>query len=78
MMKEGKILFENYRDLTNLTNGIKKDMYNNFNIASISKQFTAVAILQLVQKGNISLDEPLYTYFPEFTEPWKKIKLKYL
>ena len=79
IMKEGKILFENYYGLTNLTNGTKTDMYNNFNIASVSKQFTAIAILQLVQKGNVSLDEPLFTYFQEYTDSlWKKVKLKHL
>ena len=78
-MKEGKVLFENYYGLTNLTNGTKIDMNTNFNIASNSKQFTAVGILQLVERGNISLDESLFTYFPEYKDPlWKKLKIRHL
>jgi len=37
-----------------------------FNLASISKTFTAVAVMQLVEEGIIDLDEPLVTYLPEF------------
>ena len=79
IMKEGKILFEKYYGLSSLPNKTKVDSYSNFCIASISKQFTAVAILQLVSKGKVSLEEPLVTYFPEYTNPlWKKVKLKHL
>ena len=38
-----------------------------FNIASISKSFTAVAVMQLVEEGLIDLDEPIVTYLPEFS-----------
>ena len=79
IMKEEKILFENYYGLSFLPNGTKIDMNSNFCIASISKQFTAVAILQLVSQGKVSLDEPLKTYFPEYTNPlWGKVKLRHL
>ena len=77
--KEGEILFENYYGLSSLPNKTKVDSNSNFLIASISKQFTAVAALQLVSKGKVSLEEPLNKYFPEYTDPlWKKIKLKHL
>ena len=79
IMKEGKILFEKYYGLSSLPNKTKVDSNSNFCIASISKQFTAVSILQLVSKGKVSLEEPLVTYFPEYTNPlWKKVKLKHL
>ena len=38
----------------------------NFNIGSITKQFTAYCILQLVQAGKLSLDDKLIKYFPDF------------
>jgi len=37
-----------------------------FSIASVTKQFTAVAILQLAEKGKISLDDKLTKYYPNF------------
>ncbi len=36
-------------------------------IASVSKSFTALAIMQLVEAGQIELDAPVQTYLPEFT-----------
>ena len=37
-----------------------------FRIGSLTKQFTASAILQLVGQGKVSLDDRLSTYFPDF------------
>jgi CubicO group peptidase (beta-lactamase class C family) len=38
-----------------------------FPIASLSKSFTAVAILQLVEAGQLNLDAPVQRYLPAFT-----------
>ncbi len=43
---------------------LKPDMV--FNLASITKQFTAVAILQLVEQGKISLQDSLQKFIPDF------------
>ena len=43
-----------------------------FDLASVSKTFTAVAVLQLVEKGKINLDDTLDKYFPNY-ETGKKI-----
>ena len=37
-----------------------------FYIASLSKGFTAVAVMQLVEEGKVKLDEPVRTYLPGF------------
>ena len=42
----------------------------NFCIASVSKQFSAVALLQLAEQGVLSLDDPLSKFFPEFQAPF--------
>ncbi|WP_099360735.1 serine hydrolase domain-containing protein [Fredinandcohnia onubensis] len=38
----------------------------HYQIASLSKTFTAIAIMQLVEKQLLSIDEPIRTYFPEY------------
>jgi CubicO group peptidase (beta-lactamase class C family) len=47
-----------------------------FNLASVSKTFTAVAILQLKQRGKLNLDDAFVKYFPDF--PWKQITIRHL
>lgn len=42
-----------------------------FDLASISKLFTTVAVLQLVEDGAIRLDEPVATYLPAFGQAGK-------
>ncbi|WP_026123948.1 serine hydrolase domain-containing protein [Nocardiopsis chromatogenes] len=36
-------------------------------VASLSKSFTALAVMQLVEEGKVDLDRPVRTYLPEFT-----------
>ena len=79
IMKEDNIIFEKYFGLVTLPNGTKTDSNISFNIASNSKQFTSVAVLQLVSQGKISLNESVGTYFPEYKDPlWQKVKVKHL
>jgi CubicO group peptidase (beta-lactamase class C family) len=47
-----------------------------FNIASVSKTFTTVSILQLKEKGKIDIDKPVKKYLPEF--PYNDIKIRHL
>lgn len=42
----------------------------NFCIASVSKQFSAVALLQLAEERKLSLNDPLSRFFPEFQAPF--------
>ncbi len=62
-----------YRD-----NFLKEPIQNNlvFNIGSISKPFTAIAILQLHEKGIIDINENVKKYIPEF--PYDNICVKHL
>jgi CubicO group peptidase (beta-lactamase class C family) len=46
-----------------------------FEIASVSKQFTAVAILQLAEQGKLSLDDPIGKYYKNAPESWKAITI---
>src|SRR5260221_307878 len=42
------------------------DRQTLFRVASITKTFTAAAIVQLRDEGRLSLDDPLHTHIPEF------------
>ena len=47
-------------------NGNKVDAYTTYEIGSLTKAFTAAAILQLVEQEKLSLDDTLDKFFPEF------------
>jgi len=49
------------------TNNIPVTEDTVFMIASVSKLFTAIAAMQLVEQGLIDLDEPIVTYLPNFS-----------
>ncbi|AMJ58648.1 serine hydrolase [Stenotrophomonas sp. KCTC 12332] len=59
--------------------GTKKlDSSYRFNIGSITKEFSSVAILQLQEEGKLNLEDPVSTYLPEFS-PWAdRVAVKYL
>lgn len=40
-----------------------------FRLGSLTKQFTAAMVLQLVQEGRISLDDPVSRFFPDYPQP---------
>ena len=40
-----------------------------FRLGSLTKQFTAAIVLQLVQEGRISLDDPVSRFFPDYPRP---------
>lgn len=44
--------------------GARMDIDSRFRIGSVSKTFSAVVLLQLVQEGKLGLDEPVNTYLP--------------
>ncbi|MCA9259506.1 MAG: beta-lactamase family protein, partial [Planctomycetales bacterium] len=49
-----------------------------FRLASVSKQFTAAAILRLVEQDRLRLDDPLSKFFPESPTFWRTINIHHL
>jgi CubicO group peptidase (beta-lactamase class C family) len=65
VIKDGKIVYKRGYGSANLDYNTPLSSESVFNIASISKQFTAASILLLVQRGAISLDDDIRKYLPE-------------
>jgi D-alanyl-D-alanine carboxypeptidase len=49
-----------------------------FRLGSITKQFTAASIMQLSEKGKLSVDDPVSKYYPAAPAAWSKITVKHL
>ena len=48
-------------------NGVKATLQTVYGVASVSKLFTATAIMQLAESGKLDIDQPLQTYIPDFS-----------
>jgi CubicO group peptidase (beta-lactamase class C family) len=76
--KDDKVVFKKGYGLSNVSTREEINPNTNFRLASVTKQFTAMSILLLVQKGRIKLEDPLKKYFPSFPAYGKDIKIKHL
>lgn len=64
--------------LADLERGKPLDTHSIVNLASVTKQFTAFALLLLQQQGKLSLDDPLVRYVPELAASAKGVTLRHL
>lgn len=64
--------------LSSIQHDAKVDVNTTFELASLTKQFTATAILKLQQDGKLHVNDYLHQYFPECPEHWKAITIKQL
>jgi len=79
VMKGDSIIFSKGYGVTDLDTMTPIDENTFFNIASISKQFSAVALMMLSAEGKLSLDDTVAKWFPEFKSPlMKQITLRHL
>jgi D-alanyl-D-alanine carboxypeptidase len=68
IVQDGKIVYTHAFGLARVQPALDADADMAYPIGSISKQFTASAILLLQQQGKLSVDDPVSKYFPELTE----------
>ena len=78
VVKEGKPVFAKGYGLADLKKKILCTTNTNFRLASVTKQFTAMAVLNLVEQGKFSLEDRLPRFFPEFPGYGKAINLRHL
>lgn len=65
IVRKQKVIYQKNVGVANLEYKIPISSKSVFNLASVSKPFTALGILMLVEKGILSLDDKLIRFFPE-------------
>lgn len=76
ILKGDSIIHESYRGVADMKTGEAISAETRFNIASVSKQFTVIAMLQQAAKGLLSIDDKVSKYFPEYPQAfWQDITL---
>ncbi|WP_372801152.1 serine hydrolase domain-containing protein [Lutibacter sp.] len=78
LVKNNQLIYEKYFGLANLDYEIPIHKETSFHVASVSKQFTAFAILLLEDEGKLSLEDDIRIYLPEMHKFEPKITISHL
>jgi CubicO group peptidase (beta-lactamase class C family) len=65
IVQHGEILYTHFTGFADLDDSVKISAESRFNIASNAKQFTALAVLRLIEKEKLSINDELGQFFPE-------------
>jgi CubicO group peptidase (beta-lactamase class C family) len=76
--KGGKVLLEKGYGMANLEWNVPNTPDTKFRLGSITKQFTATAILQLQEQGKLSVSDPACKYLDNCPDGWKAITIHHL
>ena len=78
VIKDGKTVFRKGYGITDLRSLHAITPQTNFRLASLTKQFTATAIMLLVHDGKLRYDDHLSNVFPDFPPYGKAITIRHL
>jgi CubicO group peptidase (beta-lactamase class C family) len=78
VVKNNEIIYSASFGYTDASKKAKLSLAVRFNIGSIYKEFSAVALMILVEEGKLSLDNSISKYIPSLPEWSRKIKIKHL
>ena len=78
IVRNGKISTLRTYGFANLEHQVPVTPETIFQSGSIGKQFTAAAVMILVQEGKVSLEDKITKYFPDAPDSWKNITVRHL
>jgi CubicO group peptidase (beta-lactamase class C family) len=78
VVRDGQLIKSRGYGLANLELNVRATEDTVYEIGSNTKQFTAAAVMMLVEEGKINLDDKLTKYFPEAPESWSGITVRHL
>ena len=76
VVKDGKPLYVRGYGVATLEHPVPVGAETVFQLGSIGKQFTAVAVMLLADEHKLSWDDPLSKYLPQVPASWNKITLR--
>jgi D-alanyl-D-alanine carboxypeptidase len=78
VVKNGQLAYSGGKGMADIPAGVSVTGNTGFRLASVSKSFTAIAVMQLIEKGEIKLTDSLLDYIPELPASWRKITIEHL
>jgi len=77
-VKDGKTVFRKAYGMADLELGVPLSPESVFRLGSITKQFTAVAVLMLAEEGKLSLSDPVTKFLPSYPTQGHVITIEHL
>ncbi|MBI3681550.1 MAG: serine hydrolase [Acidobacteria bacterium] len=77
-VQEGKVWLRRGVGLANRELNVANAPETKFRLGSITKQFTATAIMLLEQRGKLSVEDAIDKHFPNAPDHWKKVTVRHL
>ena len=74
----GQVVYLQHHGVADLEHGIPVARETRFELASVSKQFTALAVFLLESEGRLSLNDPIRAFLPELPEYADAIEIHHL
>jgi CubicO group peptidase (beta-lactamase class C family) len=78
VIRDGEVIHRKAYGLANLEWNIPLEPDAVFRIASLTKQFTAVAVMMLAERGQLSIDAPIETYLADWPARGRTITIRHL
>lgn len=78
VLRRGKIVYLKSYGLANVEHQVPVKPATVFQSGSMGKQFTAAAVMILVQENKLSLDDKISKYFPDAPSSWNNITVRHL
>ena len=78
IVRGGRVLKARGYGLANVELGVPATTKTVYEIGSASKQFTALAVMLLVEEGKIALEDSVQKYFPNAPRSWSRITVRHL
>ena len=78
VLKNGQIVLAKAYGLANIEHQVPVKPETIFQSGSMGKQFTATAVMMLVEEGKLSLDDQITKYFSDAPAAWQKITVRHL
>lgn len=76
--KNGKVIKSAGYGLSNIELGVPASSKTVYEIGSMTKQFTSMAIMMLIEEGKLEFENPINTFFPGAPPAWKYITIRHL
>ena len=74
--REGKTIFSKGYGMANFEDDVPVTVQTKFRLASITKSFTALAVMRLQEKGKLSLQDSICKYLSDCPDVWKLVTVR--